>query len=135
MVDAELLADIPAELLAARDALAALDLVESCAIGLEAGISPNDYPLVRLVPARFTPGRPFGNRTCELLVYFGAKITKSEGLEEVYRGLFELEKAILDTLRPLGVRYVETVTDEDRLDTYKLMFIRCEMTVVNTTPA
>ena len=135
MIDADMLADIPAELLAARDALADLDLVESCRIGLEAGISPNDYPLVRLVPARFTRGRPFGNRTCELLVYFGAKITNSEGLEEVYRALFELEKAILDTLRPLGVRYVETVTDEDRLDTYKLMFIRCEMAVANTTPA
>lgn len=95
----------------------------------------NDYPLVRLVPSRFTPGKPFGNRTCEVLVYFGAKIANSEGLEEVYRGLFALEKVILDTLRPLGARYIETVTDEDRLDTYKLMFARVEMTVANTTPA
>lgn len=135
MVDADMLADIPAELLAARDALAALDLVESCAIGLEASISPGDYPLVRLVPLRFTPGRPYGNRTCELLVYFGEKIANSEGLEEVYRGLFALEKAILDTLRPLGVKYIETLTDEDRLDTYKLMAIRCELVTVLTEPA
>lgn len=135
MVAAELLADIPAELLTARDALAALGEVASCRIGIENGISPNDYPLVRLVPSRFTPGKPFGNRTCEVLVYFGAKIANSEGLEEVYRGLFALEKVILDTLRPLGARYIETVTDEDRLDTYKLMFARVEMTVANTTPA
>lgn len=135
MVEAELLADIPAELLQARDALAALECVASCAIGMEAAISPDHYPLVRLVPARFTPGRPVGYRTCELMVYFGAKLANSQGLEEVYRGLFEMEKAIIDTLRPLGARYVETVTDEDRLDTYKLMFIRCELSVANSAPA
>ena len=77
MVEAELLADIPAEILAARDALAALNVVQSCRIGMEAGISPGDYPLVRLVPSRFTPGRPYGNRTCELLVYFGARTANS----------------------------------------------------------
>jgi hypothetical protein len=135
MVDAELLADIPAELLTARDALAALDLVASCRIGLEAGISPDHYPLVRLVPARFTPGKPYHGRTCEVLVYFGDKIAASQGLEEVYRGLFAMEKAILDTLRGLNCRYVETITDEDRLDTYKLMAIRCEMPIANTAPA
>lgn len=135
MIDTELLADIPAELLTARDALAALDLVASCAIGLEASISPDHYPLVRLVPARLTPGRPYHGRTCEVLVYFGDKIAASQGLEEVYRGLFAMEKAIIDTLRGLGARYVETVTDEDRLDTYKMAFIRCELAIASTAPA
>ena len=129
MTPAALLADIPAELLTLRDALAELPGLSSCQIGLEANISPEHYPLVRLVPARFTPGRPYGNRTCEVLLYFGARIANSQGLEEVYRGLFALEAAILDTLRTLGVRYVETITDEDRLDTYKLMAIRAELTV------
>lgn len=129
MTPAALLADIPAELLTLRDALAELDGLSSCQIGLEANISPEHYPLVRLVPARFTPGRPYGNRTCEVLLYFGARIANSQGLEEVYRGLFALETAILGSLRTLGVRYVETITDEDRLDTYKLMAIRAELTV------
>ena len=133
MTPAALLADIPAELLTLRDALAELPGLSSCQIGLEANISPEHYPLVRLVPARFTPGRPYGNRTCEVLLYFGARIANSQGLEEVYRGLFALEAAILDSLRTLGVRYVETITDEDRLDTYKLMAIRAELTVETVT--
>lgn len=134
MVEAELLVEIPSELLAARDALAALDDVASCRVGFEEPISPADYPLVRLVPSRFTPGRAVGYRTCELLVYFGDAIANSEGLEEVYRGLFAMEKRIIDTLRPLGARYVETLTDEDRLSSYKLMVIRCELPVANSAP-
>jgi len=133
MTPAALLADIPAELLTLRDALAELPGLSSCQIGLEANISPEHYPLVRIVPARLTPGRPYGNRTCEVLLYFGARIANSQGLEEVYRGLFALEAAIPDTLRTLGVRYVETITDEDRLDTYKLMAIRAELTVETVT--
>ena len=133
MTPAALLADIPAELLTLRDALAELPGLSSCQIGLEANISPEHYPLGRIVPARLTPGRPYGNRTCEVLLYFGARIANSQGLEEVYRGLFALEAAILDTLRTLGVRYVETITDEDRLDTYKLMAIRAELTVETVT--
>lgn len=132
MIEAELLAEIPAELLAARDALAALDEVASCRVGFEEPISPDAYPLVRLVPSRFTAGKPVGYRTCELLVYFGAPIANSQGLEEVYRGLFAMEKRIIDTLRALGVRYVETLTDEDRLASYKLAVIRCELQVANT---
>jgi hypothetical protein len=27
----------------------------------------------------------------------------------------------------LWARYIETITDEDRLDTYKLMAVRCEV--------
>ena len=43
---------------AARDALALIAGVASCKIGLEANISPADYPLIRVVPSRLTPGRP-----------------------------------------------------------------------------
>lgn len=135
MVDADLLPDIPAELLAMRDAMALLDSVASCQIGMEAAISPEHYPLVRLVPSRFTAGKPFGHRTCETLVYFGAKIANSQGLEEVYRGLFEMEKQLLEVIRERGARYIETLTDEDRLDTYKLMVIRCEVNVATVAPA
>lgn len=135
MVDADLLPELPAELLTMRDAMAALGVVESCQIGLEAAISPDHYPLVRLVPSRLTPGRPFGHRTCETLVYFGAKIANSQGLEEVYRGLFEMEKQLLEVIRAQGGRYIETLTDEDRLETYKLMVIRCEVPLATVAPA
>ena len=114
---------------AARDALATITGVASCKVGLEANISPADYPLIRLVPSRLTPGKPYGNRTVETLIYFGAQTTKSEGLETVYDDLFALESAIIAKVQGLGGRYRETITDEDRVEGgYKLMMIRCELT-------
>ena len=123
-----------AALEAARDALAGIAGVASCKVGLEANISPADYPLVRLVPVRITPGTPYGNRTAEVLVYFGAPTANSEGLEEVYRDLFALEAEILRVLRGLGGRYRETITDEDRMDTYKLMAARVDLAGVIQAP-
>jgi hypothetical protein len=119
-----------AALEAARDALAVIAGVASCKVGLEVNISPADYPLVRLVPVRITPGVPYGNRTAEVLIYFGAPTANSEGLEEVYRDLFALEANILRVVRGLGGRYRETITDEDRMDTYKLMAARVDLAAV-----
>lgn len=113
---------------AARDALALIAGVASCKIGLEPNISPADYPLIRLVPSRLTPGKPYGNRTIETLIYFGTQTATSEGLETVYENLFTLESAIIAAVQDFGGRYRETITDEDRLDAYKLMTIRCELT-------
>jgi hypothetical protein len=120
---------------AARDALALVPGVASCRIGLEQGITAADYPLIRLVPSRITPGRPYNNRTAQCLVYFGMDTTAAEagGLEAVYAALFGLEAEIIERLRALGHRYLETITDEDRLDAYKLMTIRAE--IVGAQPA
>ncbi len=123
-----------AALTAARDALALIDDVASCKVGLEANISPADYPLIRIVPVRATPGRPYNGRTVECLIYFGAQVANSEGLEAVYEALFTLEAGILEKLKTLQGKYTETVTDEDRLDTYKLMAIRCDLHAANTVP-
>lgn len=122
---------------ALRDALAAIDsLTEaaaetpphgSCGIGLDGNISPSAYPLIRLVPSRLTPGRPYGNRTIETLIYFGAQRANSAGMEAVYTALFTMEAEILEVLREGGHRYLETLTDEDALPTYKMMAIRCEV--------
>lgn len=126
-----------ATLEAARDALSQIDTLTDAAaetpprgsskIGLEAHISPADYPLVRLVPSRIIPGKPYGGRTAEVLLYFGEPIANSAGLEEVYTALFAMETEILAVLKTLQGRYIETITDEDRNDTYKLMAIRCEL--------
>jgi hypothetical protein len=113
---------------AARDALALITGVASCKIGLEANLSPADYPMIRLVPARIIAGRPYHARECETLVYFGAPIANSEGMEAVYESLFALEAEILTVLRGLNARYRETITDEDRLDAYKIMAIRVDIT-------
>lgn len=123
------MSDAMAALEAARDALSDLPGVASCKVGLEANISPIDYPLVRVVPVRMTPGRPYSRRTIECQVYIGWNATEAQaGLEGVYESLLALEELVRDTItQDLGGRYIETLTDEDRLDTYKLMAIRCEL--------
>ena len=110
-----------------RDSLADIAGVKTCKIGIETGISPVDYPLIRLVPVRLTPGKPYNSRTAEVSIYFGVNITESEGLEYVYQQLLVLEAEIINAIKAGGGKYIETVTDEDRLDTYKLMFIRFEI--------
>ena len=123
-------------LTAARDALATITGVASCKVGLEANIGPSDYPLIRIVPSRITPGRPYNNRSAECLVYFGTDTSEAEGsLEQVYTDLFALESEIIHKVKTLGGRYIETVTDEDRLDTYKLMAVRCELVSARPAPA
>lgn len=123
-----------AALEAVRDALAGIPGVASCKVGLEANIGPADYPMVRLVPARIIPGRPYHARECETLIYFGAPIANSEGMEAVYTSLFSLEAEILAVLKAQGARYRETITDEDRLDAYKLMAIRADIVGANAAP-
>jgi len=121
------------DLVTLRDALKDIDAVCTCKIGIEANISPAAYPLIRIVPVRMVPGRPYENRTCEVAIYFGYNLAESKGLEVVYEKLLEMEGEIIKTVKAHGGRYLDTVTDEDRLDTYKLMVVRCE--IVGERPA
>lgn len=110
-----------------RDALGAIEGVCSCKIGVESNISPADYPLIRVVPSSLIPTPQYHRRLAEIYIYFGAAVSESEGLEAVYAELFALEADIIETIKAQGGKYLETRTDEDRLDTYKLMMIRCEV--------
>jgi hypothetical protein len=114
---------------ALRDDLAAISGVLSCKIGREPGVSPADFPLIRLVPERVTPGKPYGRRTVETLIFFGVKLDAADGLESVYEALFTLEASIIAAVRDIGGVYVETITDRDEIELpYKLMAIRCNLT-------
>lgn len=121
-----------------KTTLTSLPGVASCAIGLEAAITPADYPLVRIVPTRLIPQEVGATRRqMEVLIYFGAALLEaSDGLETVYETLLALETAIKDAVTLTAVqaarsqggylkaRYVETLTDEDRLPLYKLFASR-----------
>lgn len=125
-----------------RDRLAALSGVQTCRIGLEPDITPDDYPIVRLVPQmmRAADGQA-RTRSMDLLVYFGSPVHGFEaddpdtqptlgGTEEVYEALFALEQSIITALKlgeGFGIRHVDTVTDEDRIAAYKLMVCRFEV--------
>ena len=124
-----------------KETLAAIPDIASCKIGLEANITPTDYPLIRLVPTRLTPEDEVGHDAAlEVTVYFGdALLESSDGLETVYAGLFTLEAAIREAVlftakrtawlagNTMTGRYVDTLFDEDRLPHYKMMASRFEV--------
>jgi len=121
-----------------KTTLATVPGAVSCKIGLEAAITPDDYPLIRIVPTRLLPQEVGqARRQMEVLIYFGAPVLEaSDGLEAVYSTLLTMEtaikelmtltvvKAARDTGEYLKTQYIETVTDEDRLPHYKLFAMR-----------
>ena len=111
-----------------RDALGAVAGVQTCKIGLEANMTPADYPMVRIVPSRVADDSVIGRRDVECLIYFGQPIHEfSEGVEALYESLLTMEVALITAAVQTGgimVQYMETVLDEDRIDAYKLMALR-----------
>ncbi len=112
----------------ARAALAGIPGLVSCEIGRKEDVSPNDYPMIQIVPTRITPGAAYAGRSVEAWIYFGVPIEKVDDLENVYEGLSELEQQILDILGTIQGQYRETITDQDFFETYKLAAIRAELT-------
>lgn len=124
-----------------KTTLATLPGIASCKIGLEANITPSDYKLIRLVPTRLTPKDEVGDQAVlAVTVYFGDSLLESaDGLETVYAGLFTLEAAIREAVlftvardawqagSRITARFIDTITDEDRLPHYKLMASRFEV--------
>ena len=124
-----------------KETLAAIPDIASCKIGLEANITPSDYPLIRLVPTRLAPEDEVGHdATLEVTVYFGdALLESSDGLETVYAGLFELEAAIREAVlfaakraawqagNTMTARYVDTLFSDDSLPHYKILASRFEV--------
>jgi hypothetical protein len=124
-----------------KTTLAAVPGVASCQIGLEANITPADYPLIRIVPTRLRPHDDVGDRVLlELTVYFGdALLEAADGLETVYAGLLAREEVIRQAVlfgaaraawaegQRMTARAVDTLFDEDRLPHYKMMASRFEV--------
>lgn len=126
-----------AQLTLIKTVLASVPGIASCRIGLEAAITADDYPIIRIVPTRLIPQEVGQRRQMELLIYFGAPLLEaSDGLEAVYETLLEMEQSIKDALtltvvktardqgQYLKTQYMETITDEDRLPHYKLFAMR-----------
>jgi hypothetical protein len=108
----------------------------TCKIGMESNLAPDDYPMIRIVPSTATYGEVLGKMKTEVLIYFGVPIhlfddrpdtTGRVRLEKIYAALLLLAEAICVQLDQTGGQYIETIFDEDRLDTYKLMAIRARL--------
>lgn len=118
-----------------RDALAAVPGVKSCKVGMEKGITPADYPLVRIVPRTLRDGVPRGVvREVECLIYFGMPVhefSDTGGLEAVYEKLLPFEQLLLNAARGAdavaSVVLEETLLDEDQVAAYKLMALRVKI--------
>jgi hypothetical protein len=108
---------------------------------MEAGLTPADYPLVRLVPSTITDGVPRGEvDQVECLIYFGvASHEFTGGLEALYEQLFDKRAALLAAASKAtavaSVVHIETILDEDRIDAYKLMAMRVKIVGCNATEA
>lgn len=113
-----------------RDLLGAVDGVQTSKIGLESAMSPEDYPIVRVVPSSIKPSelQLAGFRAFECLIYFGKPIAEADnGLEDLYRETFAMEVALIAALPAAGewvARWQETITDEDRVPGFKMMALR-----------
>ncbi len=120
-----------------RTALAKLPGVRTCKIGLETNISPGDYPMIRIVPSEIRPNAQLPYRMdCDVIIYFGQAIQPFDDdpddggrvrLEKLYAALLDMDAAIRACVRSRFAQVLETVMDEDRLETYKLMALRVKL--------
>lgn len=111
-----------------RDSLAGLAGVATCRIGIEANMTPADYPMVRIVPENIEDDSTMGRRRTAVLIYFGQPIHEFDaGLEALWQSHLTMETAIVDrAFQTTGItfEYVETILDEDRIEAYKVMAVR-----------
>lgn len=103
--------------------------IVTCKIGIEHAISPDDYPLIRIVPTRAEHGAALPRKKLDVLIYYGQPLNETDegGLEAVYAALCELEDAVvtaMESCQDFTAVWQDTVTDEDRLEAYKLFASR-----------
>ena len=69
-----------------------------------------------------------------ILIYFSEPVQEVEIDVPAASAQFDLEQATIDVLNSNGlqVKYLDTITDEDRLEHYKLMAVRAKMHVTDS---
>lgn len=112
-----------------KAALEAVEGITTCKIGIESAINPCDYPLIRIVPTRDEKATTLCRKKVDVLVYYGMAQSEADAgsLEAVYESLCTLEDAVIAAMEgstDFIATWQETVTDEDRLEAYKLFASR-----------
>lgn len=112
--------------------LDAIPGVATCKIGIETGLSPADYPIIRIIPSKSQHASMTGRIKLDVMIYYGMALAESDsGLGAVYQALAEMEALIIAALEDhnsFTAIWQETITDEDRLDHYKLFMSRFVVT-------
>ncbi|UOF76752.1 hypothetical protein [Caudoviricetes sp.] len=111
------------------------ELAKTVGIGYETGLSPDDFPAIRLVPSEIKEGN--AERTLKLIVYIGMDKLESDtydegsGVENVTLGLMDKAEAVEKAIQ-YGQGYFAAfaglVTDEDRRQGYKLFALMMNVT-------
>jgi hypothetical protein len=111
-----------------RDELATVPGVVSAKVGIEANMTADDYPMIRIEPSAIRYGGLTQTRAVDVLIYFGTPVHEfTTDLQGLLSDLMGMESAILTKLESSQVvrfDYDETVADEGRVDGYRLMAIR-----------
>jgi len=117
--------------------LSAIKGVTTCKVGLEANISPKDYPIVRIKVAGFRKSDKVGStRIADLWVYFGLPLVEgATSLETILSKLLEMEELVIDATR-IGEDYRSTyiktiVSDPTEVAHYALcvVILECEFSI------
>lgn len=119
---------------AIRDALAGAGGAKTCKIGFEDEISPDDYPIIRIVPYSTKSSVGFYGETLECVIFFGDAVDQSTRdeenepikLEGVYEVQLDMKDEILSRLRfeaGPSVHYKGMTFDADRIAGFKLQAI------------
>ncbi len=98
--------------------------IVTCKIGLEASLSPADYPIIRIVAGN-SQGAEYKHTLHQVKIYYGFNLSEFDGLDIIYEKLYALEKEIRDALEPglepYFCKWVNTISDEDRIPEYKIL--------------
>lgn len=116
-----------------RDACGQIPEVNTCQIGLETPITPDAYPIMRVVMSVARPHNddPFAPMM-EIIVYYGEYVRplKSAEIDAQHEWLMAVEEKLISAVIPghgWRGRWVETVWDEDRVPGIKLHASRFEV--------
>lgn len=108
--------------------------VKSSKLGIEANISPSEYPIIRVVPTLSKLDELNGHsKTLYFSVFVGDKLTQNKGLSFMYEKLYAYENEIIKALHNKVlkdnslVRYKETKDDEDELLNFKVLKLSFEV--------
>ncbi len=118
------------ELLRLRDSLSSIPGVKTCKIGIESGISPDDYPMIRISFSEAPLKQP-SMAPMRCIIAFGVAVDQSSqpdepggifGLEKAYSDHFNLCDRIIDKMKAdeFSFSVDKLIGDEDEIAGYKL---------------
>lgn len=115
----------------AKQALVGIDGIKTVKIGIEPHMSPNDYPIIRIVPDETRPDQSVTDLTRAYFNIYIALADKfdSDGYEAIYDTLAVWEeevKTILSATEGAAFFWKSTKQDEDRLQNVKAIVLRYE---------